>query len=1107
MLSQLEINLLTLEWTDPSSESESEQSIQIVKDVVSTKFLDVLSRSGDFPSPFSSSSPSPELSRDEELRRLCLAISALYAFIQQNWTGPSLDISSEYSGDEFIGQLACGGEPAYHLVQSPGLLLLAQRYTSGSFNHLQGVDWWRLRIATIHQLILDSPVLLPTHLDSPLDSLSSLLIKADQLDLTGRLMLERGMILHYLQSNKKAADYFVEGARVVGLEYELTGALGRRTKFQQVDHSQLVLLAQSRDRSSSPSKLSPIKMSMPETLALNDDTLLEHTIYTSSSPSPNNTNGGTLSSSKLSHINPSSQPPLHPLDQSILLSLCLNVRNSSPSHGLTSEQMSPYISRILSHPQNWSIHTTALLLRSRLESTRTRTVERSTLQLQALVEQIPADDASVADAGERLRWFWGVEMPSKWALEKELAERYMSLGVVKSALEIYEKLEMWESVVGCWQSLERPQKAIQIVRSLLDGSLESAEQIQASGKELNGKEKKIMDPVREAKLWCILGDLEPPSARTHYEHAWTLSGHRSARAARSLGFWYFNAAQSAPPSLPRTSSSSSSSSSPASSPSSPESAESAESAEDLYKKAISYFTSSLTLSPLSPRTLFILGVSQVRLQDWNGARESFSRVVGIDEDDSEGWSNLGSVYVRMAGGVGGEASAEREDESEPEAEPEVDEEELKEGENAEEQEDKVDDGDEDEQKDRSSDPRPGGDELDELHVPSSVTPAVAEHATHATPAHVSGSRAPVPSRGSDATSVLGTDLGALESVSDGVEGVGLSTSTTSTSNSILPVPPSEYIVNRNEKTPPALPSSSSPPTQKSSPPKSTSVTSPSKTVKPSSAPPKTKTKTKPAARNLTTAQRAQKKQYKLLAFRALQQGLKHAYSNWRMWTNYLYIALDPDVFAPLEASRAFSRIVEERLNSSSNAGEGLREGGGVDWEVLERLVEIEESPKIVGDWEDEDKLGGMTMTKEIHQSLQKSLSTLFTSTLLPNFSTSLLYTLHARHLLALTPKRWGEAFDAHLQAYRASPAGRITAAEGIPDEEAWREAVASVDEFVQAAEEIGPHIEETEGAEGGDGGKWRKSVKSVVKTFLGRTRKEWSEEREFGRLEDVLAEL
>ena len=437
----------------------------------------------------------------------------------------------------------------------------------------------------------------------------------DLREIQGRILLEQGLLNHTLQNDKPAAEHFVQAAKANGLQYELTGAPGKRTKFQQFDVTQLVLLAQSRktpedknkakDKGTKSEEANPspdaVKggtaggPSFPETLPLNDDTLLEKTEFTSSTPSP---------SSTLSHLDPNSQPPLDPLDQCILLGLCLNVKNTSPSHGLTAEQMSPYVARVISHPLNWSIHTMALLLRSRLESNRTRTVERSTLQLQALVDQMPTADSTVQ---ERLEHFHGISLPSKWEMQKELATRFLSIGVVKSALEIFEKLEIWEHVVQCWQSMERPDKGVAIVKDLLEGRKAEADVVLSRGRA--SKTTKL-DVVREAKLWCLLGDMEPANAIHHYTHAWEISKHTSARAVRSLGGYHF--------------------------------------ARDEYAEAKDYLKKAVAINPLLSRSWFVLGCACLKIEDWEGARQAFFRCVTIDDEDAESWNNLASVYLRMA---------------------------------------------------------------------------------------------------------------------------------------------------------------------------------------------------------------------------------------------------------------------------------------------------------------------------------------------------------------------------------------------------------------------------------------------------------------------------
>ena len=568
--------------------------------------------------------PSVSDAQEQELVRLILGVACLHAFVQVNWTGPNLDIkpsavlvfpehpptppiSDTLLNSKAIAELAYGGEPAYHLAQSAAFFRFAQIIFNLPHAHLSFTPWWRLRVSILHEQLLDEAVPLPADTSGSLITLKER--TTSDPDLAGRLQLEQGLLEHIFSHDKAAAEYFVCAARETGLQYELTGALGKRTKFQQNALSQLVLLAESRrrddnvhepsiaDTNVSVGPLNETTSGLPETLPLNDDTLLEQTEFTSSNPS---------TTDLLRHLDPSSQPPLHPLDQCILLSLCLNVRNTSPSHGLTSEQMSPYVARVISHPRNWSVHTMALLLRSRLESTRTRTVERSTLQLQALIDQMPTTDS---DLSERLRYFHSIPLPSKWDMERELALRYLSIGVVKSALEIFERLEMWEEVVKCWQAMERQDQAIAIVRDLLQGRKEEADSVISKGKDVSAARRSSLDSAREAKLWCLLGDLEPEHAVTHYEHAWRLSKETSGRAMRSLGGYYF--------------------------------------ARGEFASAVPCLLKAVAINPLLSRPWFILGCASIRMENWEGARDAFSRCVAIDDEDAESWNNLATIYLRL----------------------------------------------------------------------------------------------------------------------------------------------------------------------------------------------------------------------------------------------------------------------------------------------------------------------------------------------------------------------------------------------------------------------------------------------------------------------------
>lgn len=213
---------------------------------------------------------------------------------------------------------------------------------------------------------------------------------------------------------------------------------------------------------------------------------------------------------------------------------------------------------------------------------------------------------------------------------------------------------------------------------------------------------------------------------------------------------------------------------------------------------------------------------------------------------------------------------------------------------------------------------------------------------------------------------------------------------------------------------------------------------------------------------------------KLLAFRALKEGLKYSYENWRMWYNYMIVAMDVGELS--EAARALGRVIEE---TSDKVG-----ALSVDEDVLDRLVSaVTRAPASPEDVREGET--AMTNPNEGH-GLLRTVASLFERVVLPRVSTARAFRAYAR--LLTWQSKWEEALKAYLDGYRCGIAG--TMEKGEADVGKWREAVREVEDIVDVLANFGPRVE---------GYKWRLQGRSILRTFIGRT-KDFEDEPEWERL-------
>ncbi|RVX75957.1 hypothetical protein B0A52_00314 [Exophiala mesophila] len=688
---------------------------------------------------------------------LKIGYTALEAFLQANATGPPLDFNSEHSvfpdtyrrqgleslKNELLQSLTIDGIAPYSLTPHIELFWLAKIILSNpilaeaGFNGRRArfrVNYWHQKLlaeasSSLHDQLYTDGDVLHHQLQSRL-TFGGAAAEEHFVE----FLVERAVIRTHYADGALARQDLALAATTRHFQFILTGALGKRTKYQNRDLSQLVVLAKSRDhepepyssrkssraegmdsrkgsadtdsRSNSHSRplsnrpkspimpssppppststtslrpttptsptrsrdlhehLSPLANppTQPEDLPLNDDTLLERIQFKATlAPVHADTLTNVVSPDsalppQLAALDPANQPLLFPMDSIILLATASSISNTSPADGLVREETLPYATRVLDGgSSNWQVYTQALLVRSRIEGYKSRTTERGLLQLQALVDQVIAETSETSDASpatsepptddpshskssdiklsapassptsapttflpkasskesasvaERLRFIYQISPPYRWELEAELAARWTSMGGLKTALEIYERLQMHAEVALCLAATDREADAIKLIKDLVFEQVTSPDN--STAPEDDTKTLKLRSPLPPdtPRLLSILGDIT--SLPSYYTLAWNASGNRYARSQRSLGRHY--AKQRDFPS-----------------------------AAESYKLA-------LGVSKLDRSSWFSLGCVQLELEDFAGAVESFTRCVQLEDDDGESWSNLAIALLKL----------------------------------------------------------------------------------------------------------------------------------------------------------------------------------------------------------------------------------------------------------------------------------------------------------------------------------------------------------------------------------------------------------------------------------------------------------------------------
>lgn len=423
---------------------------------------------------------------------LSCILQDLQHFIEANYTNIENKTAVSLSS-EMLEELSIGGHLPYPFLKEPESFVSLKQAIKTliaenkcDLQNLKNNDskqliivYWYCRIICIHLSFFNQNVLM--NYNEELELLQSF-FKGDE-ELMSILLQElddsrikaKIQQLYYLESCKVsillqnehlyAANCLNRYSALSKMNYVLTGCQTQRTKYQTKFHNNLIILAESDSEQLllEDQLFHKDQNSLVENLKLNHDVLLNRPVYSkletpdaveeqSVLPEYNNKFLKTVSTSAeipqtLAALDFNNQPKLTFFDEIQFLLRLEAIKISSPAKDpLVEQELMAIIDRLTSNIDNCNsmIFTCTLWERSLIETSKAKTIERALLQMEQLINDLQ-DSNFQFDS----QFFFLLPLRPTWILQSQLAEKYMELGVVKSAMEIYKRLHMVNELALC----------------------------------------------------------------------------------------------------------------------------------------------------------------------------------------------------------------------------------------------------------------------------------------------------------------------------------------------------------------------------------------------------------------------------------------------------------------------------------------------------------------------------------------------------------------------------------------------------------------------------------------------------------------------------------